>query len=148
MTTSFSELRTDIATVITAIGTPWNLAKVPYSQFDVGGVPDAVPASKAHGCFAVGMPDSERTEGRQRVATGAATLTRVVVRFFARYLPKDGIASEDTALDLERTMIAAVVAVATDFQIYWESSTRTSTDPGNWFVHEVAFIVNHRISLT
>jgi len=147
-TVSFSALRAGIASVIVARGTPWSLAVVPFSQFDVSDVPDAIGALNAHGAFAVGLDTSDAGTDRQRVANGTWISTRAIVRFFARYVPHDGITSEDAALDMERTLIAAVVAAEDLGHILWESSSRTSTDTGNWFAHEVAFNCTHRLALT
>lgn len=147
MSTSFSELRVDVAAVIDAISPVWSPSPVPHALFGPGAVPDAIPASKAHLMFAVGV-QSERAADRQRVAVGALTLSAVSVRFFARYTPGDGIASEDAALDAEHALIKAVVAVATDFTIEWSASSRDLVDSGEWFVHDVDFSALHRVPLT
>lgn len=146
MTTTFAELRQDLSTQILTIGGDWNASPVPYHLHGPGDVPDAVPASKAHLSFSIGF-DSSAGEDRQRAALGALTLSGVSVRFFARYTPRDGLASEDAALDHERDLIAA--AIATDgVQVLWESSSRDMTSSGEWFVHESRFQTYHRLPLT
>ncbi len=147
MTTTFAELRQDLSTQILTIGGDWNASPVPYHLHGPDDVPDAVPASKAHLSFAIGL-DSEAGEDRQRASLGARTITDAAVRFFARYTPKDGITSEDAALGHENDLITAVRGTSTDFQIVWARSSRSMVASGEWFTHEVAFTVFHRIPLT
>ncbi len=147
MTTSFAELRQDLSTRIAALGGDWNASPVPYALHGPDDVPDAIPRSRAHLSFAVGL-QSDAGEDRQRVTRGARTVSAVAVRFFARYTPGDGIASEDAALEHERDMIARIVATATDFQIVWTGSARSMVITGEWFVHEVNFTAYHRLALT
>ena len=146
VSTTFAELRQDISTEIAAIGGAWNASPVPFALHGPDDVPDAVPRSKAHLSFAIGL-ESLGSDDRQKLANGAHTTTIATVRFFARFTPADGITSEDAGLDAEHALIKAVVATATDFQILWSSSTRSMVSTGEWFVHEVAFTAYHRLPL-
>ena len=148
MTTTFAELRQDFSARIVLIGGGWNASPVPFALHGPDNVPDAVPASKAHLSFAVGLDSAADVEQRQRLNVGARTTTAATVRFFSRYTPHDGITSEDAALDHEHDLIKQVVATATDFSVTWTSSDRELVPSGEWFVHEVEFAAYHLLPLT
>jgi len=140
--TAFSAVRQSLSSRIALIGGDWNASPVPWHVHATDDVPDAVPASMAHLSYAIGT-NPERYPDRGTGAGGTWTTTATSVRFFARYLPHDGIASEDAALDHENDLIAQVVSTPT-LQITWERSDRSMTSSGEWFSHDVEFNVFHR----
>lgn len=144
--TTFAELRQDLSARIALLGGDWNASPVPYHLHGPADVPDAIPASKAHLSFAIGQ-DAERYADRHRPDIGTLTISAVNVRFFARYTPLGGIASEDAALDHEHDLIKQAIGVA-GFSLLWDSSARDMTSSGEWFVHEVTFTATHRLALS
>lgn len=148
MPTSTKDLRTDIEAVIAAIGSPWSIALEPWLLHEVDDVPNPVPEGLAHGCAAVGLPASSwLDQDRQLPSLGTTTQTPVFVRFFARVVPADSGTSQDTADDLEAALIAAVLAVSTDFTIRWIGVERSAVSSGEFFRRDVEFLAQHRLPL-
>jgi hypothetical protein len=151
------QIRWDVAARIVDIGGGWNLAPVPLSKFGPGLVPDSVPSSRGHLCFAVGMGVTTAGEGssrdRQRVTEGAQATSELVVRFLARLTPKDQLASEDAAGAAELALIQQLLAVDNSvpwpryFQVVWRDAGRLVVPSGEWFDTTVRFFVYHRIPL-
>jgi hypothetical protein len=143
---SFSDVRQAISTAVLVTGGDWNASPVPYALFGPDAVPDAVPASKAHLAFAIGI-ESEATSERQKITDNIDTESSISVRFFSRFTPLDGIASEDAALDHEHDLIKAVRATS-GVRVLWSRSIRDMVASGEWFIHEVVFTAYHRIALS
>lgn len=153
-------IRQAIASKIAAI-TPvasetWWEAPVPYDGFGVAAVPDAVPATKAHGAFAVGVPSTPRYDQRQRPQTnGTLAQTTVMVRFLARATPPatgTAVASFDAACNMEHAVIKALMYQSPTFlgdaSIRLEATpTRSTPAPGNWHAFEIQFTVFHPFDL-
>ncbi len=144
-TETFADVRQALSAQILTIGGDWNASPVPYALHGPDDVPDAVPATVAHLSFAIGL-ESERYDDRQKTH-GTWTQSDASVRWFARYTPKDGIASEDAAYGHENDLITAVVATAT-LQVLWARSARSMVSSGEWFANETTFSVLHRTPLT
>jgi hypothetical protein len=148
-----AEVRQDIAARVAAIGGDWNIAPVPWALFGPSLVPDAIPSSKGHLAFAVGLTATESMKDRQRPSEGVETRTRASVKFLARLTPKDQLASEDAALDAELAVVQQMCAVPGGdvwpnfFHVIWRNSARTAVPTGEWFVVEVQFDVFHRTPL-
>ena len=152
-TRSPAQVRQDIAARVAAIGGDWNIAPVPWALFGPSLVPDAIPSSKGHLAFAVGLTATESMKDRQRPSEGVETRTRASVKFLARLTPKDQLASEDAALDAELAVVQQMCAVPGGdvwpnfFHVIWRNSARTAVPTGEWFVVEVQFDVFHRTPL-
>ena len=151
-TRTFAQVRSDFATRIAAISASWLLAPVPFALFGPHLVPDAIPASKAHLSFAIGVLDTARTDDRQRVSDGIQVASRVTVRFLARQTPKDKLTAEDAGFAAELALIQQALGVSDvwpiNFQVLYEGSTRTMIESGEWAQHDVLFRVFHRLALT
>ena len=152
-TRTAAQVRQDIAARVAAIGGDWNIAPVPWALFGPSLVPDAIPSSKGHLAFAVGLTATESMKDRQRPSEGVETRTRASVKFLARLTPKDQLASEDAALDAELAVVQQMCAVPGGdvwpnfFHVIWRNSARTAVPTGEWFVVEVQFDVFHRTPL-
>ena len=154
-TRSPSQVRRDFAERIGAMS-GWTVSPEPYSQHDVGAVPNSQPATTAHLSFSVGIPESVPSDGtvfggRQKPATGVYAQSEVRVRFFARHMPRDEGASEDVALDAESALVVQIMSSGwptTALQIVWIGSERELVETGEWFVVEARFQVRHRIALS
>ena len=109
---TYSQVRSDFATRIAALS-GWSLVDVPYSQFDVGAVPDAVAATNAHLAFAVGVESSE-DGGRQKLSEGIKTLSEVGVRFLSRISARDKLTSIDAGLDAEVDLLGQLLEKTED----------------------------------
>jgi hypothetical protein len=152
-TRTAAQVRQDIAARVAAIGGDWNIAPVPWALFGPSLVPDAIPSSKGHLAFAVGLTATESMKDRQRPSEGVETRTRASVKFLARLTPKDQLASEDAALDAELAVVQQMCAVPGGdvwpnfFHVIWRNSARTAVPTGEWFVVEVQFDIYHRTPL-
>jgi hypothetical protein len=155
-TRTAAQVRQDFAARIVGIGGAWNLAPVPWALFGPSLVPDAIPSSKGHLAFAVGLTATEAMKDRQRASEGVETRTRVSVKFLARLTPKDQLTSDDAALDAELALIQRIVVPDTVddspswplyFHAVWRNSARTAVPTGEWFVCESQFDVYHRTPL-
>ena len=160
MSLSFSTLRQQVAARIALIGGDWWEAPVPYDGFGPSAVPDAVPATKAHLAFAVGLIQTEiGSDGtRGRAADGLLVDSMVGVRFLARHKPgpTNSQASQDAALAAEVAMIQQVMgrtatapAWPNEIKVrYDRTDTRTINESGEWFTTTVLFRMMHLLPLT
>jgi len=150
---TLTELRQRVAARVAALSGWWE-APVPYDLFGPSSVPDAVPATKAHLAFAVGVLETvDAEETRQRASVGTNVRTDVAVRFLARHTPgpTNSQASQDTALTAEHTLIKQMMAQGTtwpvDLRILYRSSRRTIADSGEWFEVTVTLSITHLLAL-
>lgn len=150
-TRTAAEVRQDLAARIAAIGGSWNLAPVPFALHGPSAVPDAIPSTRAHLSFSVGLTASEAQKDRQRPPNGVLTRSRASIRFLARLTPKDQIMSEDAALDAELALIQQLCAVTgswpATFHVTWRNSARAVFPSGEWFLLESQFDILHRTPL-
>ena len=129
----------------------WWVAPVPWDSFGHGGVPDSVPAQKAHLAFVVGIGDSEPGE-RQKTSEGTDTETEVRVAFYARHTPGPTTShtSYDAALDARAVLVRQLMAA-------WSSTflvQRLLSIPapelirtGEFFLLRAHFTARHRLPL-
>lgn len=150
---TLTELRQRVAARVAALSGWWE-APVPFDQFGPSAVPDAVPATKAHLSFAVGLGETvDAEEMRQRASVGTNVRTDVAIRFLARHTPgpTNSHASQDTALTAEHTLIKQMMAQGAswpvDLRILYRSSRRTIAESGEWFEHTVTFTITHLLAL-
>jgi hypothetical protein len=155
-TCTVAQLRQSVVSRIEALS-GWWCAPVAYDAFNAGGVPEAVPALKAHLAFVVGTPSSSPVDmaERQKPAQGVWVQTDMRVRFLARYTPgpTKAVASIDAATAAELALIQQLLAVSptwpATFKLVWASTpSRALIASGEWFLHEVAFNAYHRLPLT
>lgn len=151
VTRTWAEVRQDFATRIAAIDAAWWEAPVPFDLFGPSLVPDAVPSGRGHLSFAVGVPSSESAGDRQKAADGLWLRSLVAVRFLARIPPKGQVAGVDAGLVAELALVAQIMAQSAswpvNFQILYDSSTRSTPAPGEWAMHEVRFKAYHRVTI-
>lgn len=144
---TYSQVRSDFATRIAALS-GWSLVDVPYSQFDVGAVPDAVAATNAHLAFAVGVESSE-DGGRQKLSEGIKTLSEVGVRFLSRISARDKLTSIDAGLDAEVDLLGQLLEKSAswpvNFGVRYLRTRRTDHAAGGWRMHELTFRVDHLV---
>ena len=131
----------------------WTLSPVPFDLLAPSAVPDAIPASIAHQCFAVRVSPTEDTHGRRSTAReGALVSSDVRVRFLFRVAPKDQVASEDGAHNaahvLAKSLMAQDASWPFDLKLSWESQELTLPAPGEWFSGELRFSVLHLLALS
>lgn len=160
MTVTPESLRSQVAARVTLIGGSWWEAPVPYDLFGPSAVPDAVPASKAHLAFAVGLIATE-TGGdgyRGRALDGLLADTLVGIRFLARHTPgpTNSITSQTACLAAELAVVQQIMA-RTAVAPTWPNEIkprferidpRTINDTGEWFTTTVLFKMMHVIPLT
>lgn len=130
-----SAIRAAIAARIVALEGEWK-----ESRF----LPDRLgydPSSVAHLAFSVDMPNGRAAGNRQKPTIYQQET--VVVRFTYQVKPKDQIASYDAALDTENSVVTQLLASgwASQFQIVYVSSSRSSLETGEWRRHELTFNV-------
>lgn len=160
MSVSFTSLRQQVAARVALIGGDWWEAPVPYDAFGPSAVPDAVPATKGHLAFAVGLTQTEKgADGtRGRASDGLLVDTIVGIRFLARHTPgpTNSLASQDAALTAETALIdqimdrtATAPAWPNEIKVrYDRTDTRTLNESGEWFTTTVLFRMMHTLPLT
>lgn len=155
MSLELSALRQAWATRVAAISSAWWEAPVPADAFGTSGVPDGVPAQKAHLAFAIDIGDAEPGE-RQRVSEGTDTVTVVGVVFLARHTPgpTNSQASYDAAIDARSALVKQIMATGPTWPVTHQVQ-RLLTLPrpvviatGEHFLLRAAFEVRHRLPLS
>ena len=106
----------------------------------------------AHKAFAVGMGGSTARDDRQRASEGAMMETDVDITFAYRIRPLDQLTDVDLEMDLENTIITALLdrsnnALYPNLHIKLISTTRTLTDSGEYVISLLSFAALHYISL-
>ena len=147
-TRSFAEVRQDIQTAVDAIAGFWP-APVPFDGFGPNAVPNAIPATRGHLAFSVGIPSSRAADDRQRPSDGLLVQSTVGVKFLARIAPKGQIASVDAGFDAEVLLISKILAVGSGrlFHVAFDGSSRSTPGGGEWRLHDVRFTLYHRVSI-
>lgn len=152
MSATKAEIRRAFVSRIQTLGGDWWSAPVPYDLFGISRVPDAIPAQKAHLAFTVGTPATTEYGWRQTPRDGTLNRTTVGVRFFARNVPADPLASVDVATDAEQALIGRLLTHdqtwPVTFNLEVVSSTLATPAPGNWHLVEVVFRAIHVLALT
>lgn len=155
MAVTHSALRQAIATRIAALSGWWE-APVPFDSFSPSGVPDAVPASKAHLAFSVGLGESGNFDGRQKPSVGVLLHTPVRVRFYARHTPGPTVSqtSQDAALDARQALIVQLMAQNASWPSTFEIRALTSVleltllPTGEWFFTGIDIDAYHLLPLS
>ena len=134
-------IRQAIVARIATLGGDWKESKF---------APDVLgrdAASVAHQVYSVDLASGRTTGGRQR-RTMLQTET-VVVRFMWRIAPKDQLVSYDAALDAELVIIRHLSAAGwtSTFQLAYVSTSRSTTETGEWRRHEITFNALFYLSL-
>jgi len=152
---TLASLRQAIATRISTIPAPtgWSEAPVPWDLHSASGVPAAVPSSRLHLSYAVGLPETEATGRRHRALDGVRCRSLVTVRVLCRLAPLDQLASLDAALAAEEALIDHLdhqdaIWPAADLTIYWQGTRRAAAPTGDWLLLEVRFATDHTLALT
>ena len=127
-------------------------APVPEPLFGPSQVPDAIPATKAHLAFVVGVPSTPKFLGREKASVPVFAETVVRVRFMARHVAGDETSktSHDVALHAEHRIIKQVMAQSASWPGYpigIESVTRGLNPSGEWFLTEINFLARHPFAL-
>ena len=133
----------------------WWEAPVPFDSFGLSGVPDALPALKAHLAFVVGTPSTTPITWRQKASEGVYVETDTRVRFFARHTPGPtrSQASLDAATAAEQALIARVISVDAAWPVTFDLEFRSIpshaalTTSGEWFLSEIQFTARHVYAL-
>ncbi len=149
MPRTYAQLRQDVATRIAGLGGAWNEAPVAWDAHSWSGVPEAIPSTKAHLSYSVGITDSEAIGDRHRTYFQARTTVRV--RFLARLSPASSgpLASVDAALDAEVALIKRLDSGwSTTLTVYYRRTRRSTAPSGEWIQIEAEFLVDHQVALT
>jgi hypothetical protein len=141
-------LRQAVAARIAGLGGTWNQAPVPFDAHSWSAVPEAVPASKAHLSFSLGMGVTRAVGNRHRTLDGVRCETELPVRFLARLVPGTVLASLDVALGFEVDLIKRLDSQwSPNVLCYWLRSERVSAPTGEWFRSDCVFTVGHLLAL-
>ncbi len=143
-------LRQAVAARVLAIGGSWNEAPVPFDAHSWTAVPEAIPASKAHLSFSIGMGTTRASGNRHNQTAGVRCETDLPVRFLARLTPKDSLTSLDAALAAEIALIKQLDGArwSQHTDALWAKSERSSAPTGDWFRCDVTFTVSHLLALS
>lgn len=152
MPTTPAALRQAVAIRISGLA-GWTEAPVPWDLHSVSGVPEAVPSSRLHLSYAVGVPETEAVGYRQRALDGVRCRSLVTVRVLCRLAPRDALTSVDAALAAEVTLIQRLMARdgttwPADLSILYRDSRRSAAPTGDWLLLEIRFQVEHTLTLT
>jgi hypothetical protein len=147
--TTTAAARAAVAARVLTLGGSWNQPDVPPDLHDFTGVPDAVPASKAHASFSVRLPSTAAQPGeRHRVGVGYRVTHRLVVRFLARVSPREALTSYDAALALETALISVLDrGWSEDLTIYYQGSERATAQTGEWIRIDTIYTLAHLVQL-
>ena len=146
MPATVKSIRQRVETAIDAV-TGLSVSKHPYDVFARD------PSSVLHQRFAVGVPTTAALPNRrQRKSDGAVGSTVVAVTYCMRVKPKDQVASFDDALDIEASIIKAVMAegaaLRSDASISFNNVPSRRVDPaGEWIIGEIEFDALHVLDL-
>ncbi len=148
--TTTAAVRQAIAARITALGTPWNEAPVPFDLHSLAPMPDAIPATRGHGSFSVGVPRSAVRPGeRHQAGVGVRLTTDVVVRFFARLPRATALTAVDAALALELALIRSLdIGWSQDLTMYLSGIERRSLSTGEWMQIDAVFSTTYLVALS
>lgn len=146
-TIQLSTIRKRVATAMEAIsGAGLKESPLPFDAFG------RTPNSIAHKAFSVGIGGSNAQDDRQRPLEGAMLQTDLDITFAYRLRPLDQLTDVDNQLDMENTIITALLD-RTDSSIYpnlhikFISSNRLLTDSGEYVLSTLSFEALHFIPL-
>lgn len=146
-TIQLSTIRKRIATAMEAIsGAGLKESPLPFDAFG------RTPNSIAHKAFSVGIGGSNAQDDRQRPLEGAMLQTDLDITFAYRLRPLDQLTDVDNQLDMENTIITALLD-RTDSSLYpnlhikFISSNRLLTDSGEYVLSTLSFEALHFIPL-
>jgi len=136
------------------LGGSWSESPIPEPLFGARLVPDTIPSSTAHLCYAVGVGETRPLSGapyRGNMTDGHLVETSTVVRFLYRQAPKDQRTSYDAMLTAEHDLIKQIMAIGAtwpaDIKIGLVGAKRTVDAPGEWSTSSVEFTVIHQLAL-
>ena len=102
--------------------------------------------------FSVGFNTTSANDGRQNANTGVYVSNELTVTCAFIIKPHDQVASYDTALDGEESIIKVIINPSTPLytgvQIRYIDSSRTLTDNGDFIFITINFTVLNHIPLT
>jgi hypothetical protein len=146
-TIQLSTIRKRVATAMEAIsGAGLKESPLPFDAFG------RTPNSIAHKAFSVGIGGSNAQDDRQRPLEGAMLQTDLDITFAYRLRPLDQLTDVDNQLDMENTIITALLD-RTDSSLYpnlhikFISSNRLLTDSGEYVLSTLSFEALHFIPL-
>lgn len=147
-TVRLSSIRSRVATALEAIaGAGLNQSPLPYGAFG------RTPNSIAHKAFAVGIGGSNAMDDRQRPTEGAMLQTDLDITFAFRLRPLDQLTDVDNQLNLENTIITALLdrsnaVLYPNLHIKLISTNRALTDSGEYILSTLSFEALHFIPLS
>ena len=102
--------------------------------------------------FSAGFNTTSANDGRQNANTGVYVSNELTVTCAFIIKPHDQVASYDTALDGEESIIKVIInpssPLYTGVQIRYIDTSRTLTDNGDFIFITINFTVLHHIPLT
>jgi len=151
---SVAAVRQRVAARVLLLGGSWTESPIPEPLFGAALVPDTIPSSTAHLCYAVGVGETRPLPGapyRGNMTDGHLVETTTVVRFLYRQAPKDQRTSYDGMLAAEHDLVKQVMAIGAvwpvDLKVGLVSAKRTVPAPGEWSTSSVEFTVIHQLAL-
>ena len=146
-TIKLSVIRKRVAVALEGIsGAGLRQSPLPFQAFG------RTPNSIAHKGFAVGIGGSNAADDRQRPTEGAMLQTDLDITFAFRLRPLDQLTDIDLQLDMENTIITALLdrgnaVLYPNIHIKLLSSSRVLTDSGEYVLSSLAFEILHFIPL-
>lgn len=147
-TVRLSSIRSRVATALEAItGAGLKQSPLPFDAFG------RTPNSIAHKAFAVGIGGSNAMDDRQRPIEGAMLQTDLDITFAFRLRPLDQLTDVDNQLNLENTIITALLdrtntSLYPNLHIKLISTNRALTDSGEYILSTLSFEALHFIPLS
>ena len=147
-TIRLSTIRSRVATALEAIaGSGLNQSPLPFDAFG------RTPNSIAHKSFAVGIGGSTAMDDRQRPSEGAMLQTDLEITFAFRLRPLSQLTDVDNQLNLENTIITALLdrsngTLYPNLHIKLLSTNRALTDSGEYIISSLSFEALHFIPLS
>jgi len=146
-TIKLSVIRKRVAVALEGIsGAGLRESPLPFQAFG------RTPNSIAHKAFSVGIGGSNASDDRQRPTEGAMLQTDLDITFAFRIRPLDQLTDIDLQLDMENTIITALLdrsnaVLYPNLHIKLISSTRLLTDSGEYVLSTLSFEALHFIPL-
>jgi len=147
-TVQLSSIRSRVATALEAItGAGLKESPLPFGAFG------RTPKSIAHHAFSVGIGGSNAMDDRQRPTEGAMLQTDLDITFAFRLRPLDQLTDVNNQLNLENTIITALLdrtnaVLYPNLHIKLISTNRALTDSGEYILSTLSFEALHFIPLS